>query len=104
MVTDSAKPSMDGPATYRICVMGRIEPSWVERIPGMVATESLVDGDVVTALVGRLADQAAFSGVLNTLYELHLPVLSTEWLGETDAKRDEIRKERTDGRAEHHED
>jgi hypothetical protein len=82
MVTDSAKPSMDGPATYRIRVMGRIEPAWVERISRMVATESMLDGEVVTELVGRLADQAAFSGVLSTLYGLHLPVLSAEWLGE----------------------
>jgi len=87
MVADETKPSMDGPAIYRIRVLGRIEPSWVERIPGMVATESLLDGDVVTALVGRLADQAAFSGVLNTLYGLHLPIISTEWLGEADREK-----------------
>jgi hypothetical protein len=29
-------------------------------------------------MVGRLADQAALSGILNSLYELHLPVLSAE--------------------------
>ena len=33
-----------------------------------------------TVLVGRLRDQAALSGVLNILYELHLPVLSVECL------------------------
>jgi hypothetical protein len=37
-------------------------------------------GKVETILVGRLADQAALSGVLNTLYELHLPVVSVECL------------------------
>jgi len=84
MVTNRAMPSMDGPATYLIRVKGRIEPSWVERIGGMVATESLVAGEVVTALVGRLADQAALSGILNTIYELHLPILSTEWLSQAD--------------------
>jgi hypothetical protein len=31
-----------------------------------------------TVLVGLLADQAALTGVLNALYELHLPVLSVE--------------------------
>jgi hypothetical protein len=31
-----------------------------------------------SGLVGRLADQAALSGVLNSLYELHLPVLSAD--------------------------
>jgi hypothetical protein len=29
----------------------------------------------VTTLEGELTDQAALAGVLNTLYELHLPVL-----------------------------
>ena len=54
-------------------------PDWSHRFsPG---------GEIVTALVGRVADQAAFSGVVNTLYELHLPMLSTEWLGETDRER-----------------
>ena len=83
MVTDREMPCMDGQATYRICVRGRIEPYWVERLSAMTATESLLEGEVVTALVCRLADQAALSGVLNTLYGLHLPVLSTEWIGET---------------------
>ncbi len=34
--------------------------------------------DDESILVGRLADQAALSGVLNTLYEQHLPVLSVD--------------------------
>jgi hypothetical protein len=38
------------------------------------------DGQATTVLEGRLADQAALSGVLNTLYELHLPVISVECL------------------------
>ncbi len=32
------------------------------------------------ALEGQLADQAALSGVLDTLYQLHLPVLSVDCL------------------------
>jgi len=38
--------------------------------------------DDETILVGRLADQAALSGVLNTMYEQHLPVLSVDCLEE----------------------
>jgi hypothetical protein len=33
-------------------------------------------------LVGHMTDQAALSGVLNTLYELHLPLLSVENMDE----------------------
>jgi hypothetical protein len=32
----------------------------------------------VSTLEGELRDQAALTGVLNSLYELHLPVLSVE--------------------------
>jgi hypothetical protein len=31
-------------------------------------------------LIGRLADQAALLGVLNSLYELGLPLLSVEYI------------------------
>jgi hypothetical protein len=35
----------------------------------------------VTILLGRLSDQAALMGILNNLYELHMPVLLVEQLG-----------------------
>jgi len=41
-----------------------------------------LDGQVETVLQGHLADQAALTGVLNALYELHLPIISAEYLGE----------------------
>jgi hypothetical protein len=86
MVTNGNTPTMSDPADYRIRIQGRIGPSWVGRLAGMSATESTgPGGEVVTTLVGRLADQAALSGILNTLYGLHLPVLSAEWLGEPDS-------------------
>ena len=36
----------------------------------------------MTILVGHLNDQAALSGVLNWLYDLHMPLLSVENLDE----------------------
>ncbi len=44
--------------------------------------------DPQTVLVGRLADQSSLSGVLNTLYDLHLPVLSAECLGNGEERED----------------
>ena len=38
------------------------------------------DGETESILVGRLEDQSALSGILNSLYEKHLAVLSTECL------------------------
>jgi hypothetical protein len=70
---------MNGPADYRICVCGRLDATWSDRLAGMQITESQgTQGEPQTVLEGRLADQAALSGVLNTLYELHLPVLWAE--------------------------
>jgi hypothetical protein len=47
-----------------------------------VTTSSQGDEEVFATLVGRLKDQAELSGVLNTLYELHLPLLSVEILSD----------------------
>ena len=38
------------------------------------------DEPPLTTLVGELSDQAALVGVLNTLYELHLPVFTVKRL------------------------
>jgi hypothetical protein len=35
----------------------------------------------VTTLRGELGDQASLAGVLNTLYELHLPIISVQSVG-----------------------
>ncbi len=74
-------PLMKGPAIYRIRVQGRLDAKWTERLESMNITESLdPDGEAESILVGRLDDQAALVGVLNSLNELHLPVMSTECL------------------------
>ena len=74
---------LETPATYRIRVQGRLDKSWADRLGGMaIATDAVAEKAPVTILVGHLADQAALSGILNTLYELHLPLLSVENLDE----------------------
>lgn len=76
-------PTMQGSANYQIRVRGSLDASWSERLGGMRIDESQrPDGVLETTLVGRLADQAALSGVLNTLYELHLPVLLAQYMDE----------------------
>ena len=74
---------LETPATYRIRVQGRLDDTWADRLGGMAITaDTAADKPSVTILVGHLSDQAALSGVLNTLYELHLPLLSVENLDE----------------------
>ncbi len=73
--------TMDAPATYRIIVQGAIDAAWVSRLAGMSISERRSEkGDLESILVGRLPDQAALSSVLNTLYEMHLPVVSADCL------------------------
>ena len=78
---DRNHPSMQGPAIYRIRVRGQLKAQWSERLEAMNITGlQQPDGEIESILVGRLADQTALAGVLNTLYELHLPVLSVDCL------------------------
>jgi hypothetical protein len=64
---------------YRISVQGHLESSFINRLGGM-RMDKCTSGDQgpVTTLVGRIRDQADLIGVLNSLYELHLPILSVE--------------------------
>ena len=72
---------MDAPASYRIRVRGRLDVCWSDRMGGMRISPTFgPDGDAETMLEGWFEDQAALEGVINTLYELHLPLLSVECL------------------------
>ena len=75
--------AFDNPATYQISVQGYIDPAWSDRLEGMAIC--LVTAETVssiTTLIGELTDQAALAGVLDTIYELHLPVLSVKRLSD----------------------
>jgi len=72
-------PTMEYPAMYRIRVRGQLDSSWSERLGGMtVTTTGGRDTAETTMLEGQLLDQAALTGVLNTLYDLQFPLLSVE--------------------------
>ncbi len=71
----------DGPAAYQITVRGVVALGWSGRLEGMTINRlTLDDGTVFTILTGELTDQAALSGVLNTLYELQLPLIAVNKL------------------------
>ena len=76
-ISSTSRPTMNGPANYQITILGELDAEWVRRLEGMSATSvTMSDGNIETTLEGCLADQAALSGVLHTLYELHMPVVS----------------------------
>ena len=70
-----------GSAVYRIVVQGTLRPDWSDRLAGLAITTT-GERTPRTALVGRIRDQAELSGVLDTLYGLHLPILKVEQVEE----------------------
>ncbi len=66
--------------TYAINVQGWLDESWSNALGGMRIRASGSGRHAVTTLVGRIADQAALLSILNTLYDLGLPILSVEYL------------------------
>ena len=89
------------PATYRIEVEGVLDEIWTDSLAGMrISTRKRADQSTVMTLTGRLKDQAELSGVLNGLYELHLPILSVEILSEdNDAQKDPDKPAKRQGKA-----
>lgn len=66
-----------GASTYRIVVEGDLDPSYSDRVAGMIISNaSRGDRKPITTLIGKIRDQAELSGVLEALYCLHLPILS----------------------------
>jgi len=71
------------PAIYRIEVEGMLEESWSDRFAGLrITSRKRADRSIVTCLTGRLMDQCALAGVLDGLKEMHLPILSVEYVFE----------------------
>jgi len=74
---------LDAPAIYRIKVLGTLEADWAKNVGGL-AIKSVNENrsTVETTLEGCVQDQAALTGLLVALYELHLPLLRVEFLEE----------------------
>jgi hypothetical protein len=64
------------PGVYQIRVQGALDASWSDRMRGVnIQVLDQPDGASETVLTGHFVDQAALSGVLNTLYDLSFPLL-----------------------------
>ena len=73
--------NFSAPAMYVIRVKGFLDESWSERFGGMQINNKF-QGKVLpmTELVGEVSDQAGLFGVVSSLYEMHLPLVSIELL------------------------
>jgi hypothetical protein len=58
---------------HEIRVQGCLDDRWADWLEGLALTR---ENDGTTTLTGPLADQAALHGVLNTIRDLNLPIVS----------------------------
>ncbi len=69
------------PAVYRIKIQGILDKNLSDYYCGMTIVQT---GDskphAIAILMGKLADQSALIGVLNSLHDMGYPILSVEYL------------------------
>ena len=76
------------PGIYRIEVQGHLPSGWAGRLGAMRLFSPTMETDnEVTFLQGKVTDQAELAGILNSLYELQLPLLSVQYLGDESSPR-----------------
>ena len=68
------------PASYCIRVQGVLGEDWSKHLGMTIEVEHNEARHPVTKLTGRVADQAALFGLLDSLYGLGFPLLSVECL------------------------
>jgi hypothetical protein len=73
------------PANYRLCVKGFLDDSWSDRLSGFRISNQVSDGVSIVLLTGRIKDQSELIGLLNGLYEMHLPLISVELVDDEEA-------------------
>jgi len=75
---------LDMRSRYRILICGTLDAGWSDRLGGMtISATRLADGAAATSLIGELADQSALVGVVNTLHDLGLSLMSVERVADT---------------------
>jgi hypothetical protein len=66
---------------YRICVRGQqLDPSWSDRMAGLQITATTDPEGPLTTLEGPVRDQSELTGVLDTLNDLNLKLVSVQSL------------------------
>src|SRR6476646_7571404 len=81
MTSQSERLTLYDPATYRICVQGKISPTWSEDFTTMALSYLDPDGPAPrTFLEGRVLDQAQLIGLITQVYGLGLPLVSVQYI------------------------
>ena len=73
--------SFQKPAIYKIKVEGVLKENWIEKFQGLkISTERSLDGKSISVLAGKIIDQSALSGLLTTLYDYNMTIVSVNML------------------------
>lgn len=71
-------------AQYKIQILGHISHIWSEYLGGLtIISANSENNRPITILEGVVADQAELLGILNSIYEMHLPLLSVSFVEPT---------------------
>ena len=70
-------PDFSGQGTYEIVIQGHLDEQSSYWFEGLTLTNGLNDGGApITTLAGRFVDQAALHGVLATIRDMNLSLIS----------------------------
>ncbi|MCK5696889.1 MAG: hypothetical protein KAI02_01930 [Gammaproteobacteria bacterium] len=81
-----SKSHFSSPGYYQITVEGTLPSLWFNRLGAMHVTVT----NTMTIMQGRVSDQADLSGILNSLYELHLTLLSVQFIDHKISSKDDM--------------
>ena len=70
---DGSPQAYHEPGRYEIRLKGHLDERWAERFEGLIFSH---EGDGTTILSGQVVDQAALYGLLRTVRDLCLPLVS----------------------------
>jgi len=72
---------IDTRGVYLIRVLGALDATWLDYFEGLsISIRSLADFTSISTLCAHDADQTALIGILNSLYNSHLRIVSVECL------------------------
>lgn len=79
--TKNKYPNFSESATYQLRVVGNVKVEWADRIRDLqIIKEKDANNVTVSVLTGQVEDQAALVGIIDTLCEFHLVLLSVRFL------------------------
>ena len=68
--------NFDGASTYQITVNGKVDSLFVNQLSGLSVSHNHSQNKTISTLTGKVIDQSALNGILNTLFDYRYTVIS----------------------------